>query len=359
MTPVVSHAPAKPISFYSFPSPSSESDPPSFPLGSFRVDSWFSLFLGAMTSAPGPARRCRIPFTLSGESLEGKVRVFGMHARHPHRGLILIHPLGSLGGSMNDGIVSELWRAAQASRSFGAVLAYVLKTGLPGATPVLSLGPCSLALSRYNQRGVGSSPGSVVGSLASKFYLRRTRGDGEKDATDVLRAIEYLVGVIEEESGKSEQPVEICLVGYSYGAALAAQAIDHPNVIKVIGISPPIGNLASFFLPSQQHLQQLLRIKASDKRGRLLVIGSTDQYTTEQELLDFVLLNAVGTSDVTLTVEHHQEPEDDDEALVRRRLSVKEGEQERLLLEVYSRNDHFWGNDAAVMVERCLSFAAK
>ncbi len=234
---------------------------------------------------------------------------------------------------MDDAIVSELWRGAQASRKFGAVLA-------------------------YNQRGVGSSPGSTVGSLISKVVRKvAPKSDGaEKDATDVLRAIEFLVGVIEEEVG-TRKPVEICLIGYSYGAALAAQAINHPNVTTYVGISPPIGNLASLFLPSKEHFRQLLRINASDRRRRLVVIGKQDQYTTDKQLLDFVLLNAL-EGDVALGVEQHQEAEDD-AALVRRWLRLKDGKEERLLLEVYARNDHFWGNDAAAMVERCLAFASE
>lgn len=286
-----------------------------------------------MTDGPAPAKRCRIPFTVTGESLEGKLRVFGRHARHPHRGVIVCHPLSSLGGSMDDAIVSELWRGAQASRKFGAVLA-------------------------YNQRGVGSSPGSTLGSLVSKVVRKvAPKSDGaEKDATDVLRAIEFLVGVIEEEVG-TRKPVEICLIGYSYGAALAAQAINHPKVTTYVGISPPIGNLASLFLPSKEHFRQLLRINASDRRRRLVVIGKQDQYTTDKQLLDFVLLNAL-EGDVALGVEQHQEAEDD-AALVRRWLRLKDGKEERLLLEVYARNDHFWGNDAAAMVERCLAFASE
>ena len=234
---------------------------------------------------------------------------------------------------MNDAIVSELWRSSQASRAFGAVLA-------------------------YNQRGVGSSTGNSFGSLVAKLARRvGPQGDSaEKDATDVLRAIEFLVGVIEEEVGTTK-PVEVTLVGYSYGAALAAQAVDHPNVTTFVGISPPIGNLASFFLPSKEHFRRLLRIKASDGRRRLVVIGALDQYTTEKQLVDFVLLNALD-GDVELSVEQHQETQDDT-ALVRRRLALKDGTQERLLLEVYARNDHFWGNDAAAMVERCLAFASK
>lgn len=291
------------------------------------------LTLTRMTDGPAPAKRCRIPFTVTGDSLEGKLRVFGRHARHPHRGVILCHPLSSLGGSMNDAIVSELWRSSQASRAFGAVLA-------------------------YNQRGVGSSTGNSFGSLVAKLARRvGPQGDSaEKDATDVLRAIEFLVGVIEEEVGTTK-PVEVTLVGYSYGAALAAQAVDHPSVTTFVGISPPIGNLASFFLPSKEHFRRLLRIKASDGRRRLVVIGALDQYTTEKQLVDFVLLNALD-GDVELSVEQHQETQDDT-ALVRRRLALKDGTQERLLLEVYARNDHFWGNDAAAMVERCLAFASK
>lgn len=279
---------------------------------------------------PAPASRCRIPFSVNGESLEGKLRVFGRHARRPHRGVILCHPFSSLGGSMNDAIVSELWRSSQASREFGAVLA-------------------------YNQRGVGSSAGSKFGSLVAK--LRPKSDDSsDRDATDVLRAIEFLVGVLEEEVGR-ETPVEISLMGYSYGAALVAQAVEHAKVRTVVCISPPIGNLASFFLPSKEHFRQLLRMKPSDGRRRLVVMGAHDQYTTEKQLVDFVLLNAL-EGEVELSVEQHQETEDDD-ALVRRRLKLKDGTQERLLLEVYARNDHFWGNDAGAMVERCVGFASE
>ena len=67
-----------------------------------------------MTGAqPEAARSVRIPYSLAGDTLEGKLRVFARHARHPHRGLILLHPLSTLGGSMNDAVLAELWRAGE------------------------------------------------------------------------------------------------------------------------------------------------------------------------------------------------------------------------------------------------------
>jgi alpha/beta superfamily hydrolase len=286
-----------------------------------------------MTGAqPEAARSVRIPYSLT-DTLEGKLRVFGRHARRPHRGLILLHPLSTLGGSMNDAVLTELWRAAQATKAFGAVLA-------------------------YNQRGVGSSGGSNLGSAISRMVHRVTQRDQEKDAIDVFRAIEYMVGVIEEAVGTS-RPVEICLVGYSYGSALACQAIDHKNVVSCIAISPPIGKFASFFLPAREHFLALLQIQPNDQRRRLVVIGNCDQYTTEETLIDFVLLNALKAGEAKLAVDHQAaEEEGDASALVRRRLALKEGVHERLLVEVFDRNDHFWANDLAAMVERVLVFGA-
>jgi len=288
-----------------------------------------------MTGAqPEAARSVRIPYSLAGDTLEGKLRVFARHARHPHRGLILLHPLSTLGGSMNDAVLAELWRAAQATKAFGAVLA-------------------------YNQRGVGSSGGSNLGSAISRMVRRVTQRDQEKDATDVFRAIEYMVGVIEEAVGTS-RPVEICLVGYSYGSALACQAIDHKNVVSCIAISPPIGKFASFFLPAREHFLALLQIQPNDQRRRLVVIGNCDQYTTEETLIDFVLLNALKAGEAKLAVDHQAAAAEggNASALVRRRLSLKEGVHERLAVEVFDRNDHFWANDLAAMVERVLKFGA-
>ena len=153
------------------------------------------------------------------------------------------------------------------------------------------------------------------------------------------------------------KPARIALIGYSYGSSLASQACSHPNVESCVAISPPIGKLASFFLPSQTYFKKLLEIKPNDARRRLVVIGSHDQYTTEESLIDFVLLNSLKSGEAQLAVDQHEAGDED--ALVRRRLALKENGETRLMVEVYARNCHFWGSDMAQMVERCLEFASR
>ena len=78
-------------------------------------------------------------------------------------GLLLVHPYSLLGGSMHDGVVTELFRQAMEGGQFGAVL-------------------------RYNQRGVGLSSGSRL----SLWNLR-----GQEDAADVIELVDFLAGRLE------------------------------------------------------------------------------------------------------------------------------------------------------------------
>jgi alpha/beta superfamily hydrolase len=273
-------------------------------------------------SIPVP-RRYRNNNLLYGENedtieLEGLLRL-RPQAQRPECGVLILHPYSLLGGSMRDPIVTEVLRQAQTNRFFGGVMA-------------------------YNMRGVGASEGNTL--FQTRLGNPFTNQD---DARDVSRVIDYFVDRIQSTTQGGHES-DIVLVGYSNGAALAAQAVAlHPRVVAYVGISPPLGRLASAFLNTKSHCQGMLYPK-SKIVPRLLVIGEHDQYTACAELENMVTLH--GSSAV---LEHG--PDD----VVQRSIRVTQridGENREgcLELQMYRGNDHFWASDGACMVERSLAW---
>lgn len=327
-------------------------------------------------------------------SLEGLVRIVGERAARPHVGLLVLHPYSFLGGSMHDAVVMEVFRQGQACRHFGAVMT-------------------------YNMRGVGRSEGggssSVIGSSLSTMARRvvgtlpflgqrgadesRKSSSREDDARDVEHVIDYLIRAMEQENPAVKDRVQVVLVGYSYGAALAAQAIHHSHVCRYVGISIPIGKLASLFLRSKQYCLEMLLTKEKQDMPRLLVLGKNDQYTTEQQLIDCVLLSLSQRSSSTIEsstlssrssrsktalratnapagepsptqISKHdhkdrsvriQDEVSDIGGIQRRQIRIlgsAGGDQEicEIAVDVFENNDHFWSNDCACMIEHVISW---
>ena len=255
--------------------------------------------------------------------LEGMLRLMGNGAAQPHVGLLVLHPYSLLGGSMHDMVVTEVFRQGQASRSFGAVL-------------------------KYNMRGVGRSDGRR--GLVSRLLGSLPRVSScDYDALDVIHVIDFLIETMEREDPSIQGRATVALVGYSYGACLAAYgAVNHPRVCGYAGISIPIGSVASFFLKSKQYCNDMMDMQRD--MPRLLVLGKNDQYTTEEQLIGCVVERVNSMSRVT-----------DDARDGRRRVcrmkTLPDGEEVcEIQVNIFDMNDHFWGNDCALMIDHVISW---
>jgi len=137
----------------------------------------------------------RITIPGTGVTLEGRFQ-----AGRGVGGVVVAHPHPLYGGTMDNNVV---WTARQA---FGA----------RGASTL-----------RFNFRGVGQSSGAFA------------QGQGEVE--DIRAALEYL---------KGRAPAPYLVVGYSFGAAVAARAfLDGVTGALALLISPPIALMALDFLP--------------------------------------------------------------------------------------------------------------
>jgi alpha/beta superfamily hydrolase len=140
---------------------------------------------------------------LSGQYLERSVVVGELDALY-HRGTreppcAIAAPHPALGGSMLSPVVAELaWALTRAGH------------------PTL----------RFDYRGVGASRG------VSRHGVGSTRiADLQDEVADLHRICEHLLA--------STHMAEICLVGYSFGAAVALEAVEEPRVGRLVLIAPP------------------------------------------------------------------------------------------------------------------------
>lgn len=103
-----------------------------------------------------------------------------------------------------------------------------------------------MAVLRFNFRGVGRSGGEY--------------GEGEKERLDVLAAVAWA-------RGREVPRQRLALVGYSFGAAVAARALDElPSEIAYVGVA----------LPADAHMQGL-RGLTDPRRKVLLIAGGQDE----------------------------------------------------------------------------------
>jgi hypothetical protein len=135
-------------------------------------------------AAPGE----RVTFPSGDLTLEG---VLHKPSTQLYPAAVVCHPHPLYGGEMSNSVVI-------------AVCAALVGSGI--------------AALRFNFRGVGDSEG------------RFADGIGERD--DVLAALAYLRGL------EGVEPAKVCLVGYSFGAAMALEAADE-QVAALVAISPP------------------------------------------------------------------------------------------------------------------------
>ncbi|KAG7674599.1 hypothetical protein NADE_008361 [Nannochloris sp. 'desiccata'] len=243
--------------------------------------------------------------------------------RFPNAGVLIIHPYAGLGGSMNDFVVAELHRQAVASQNFALVM-------------------------RYNQRGVGRSKGR-------RFAFKNLRGD--QDVADVPHMVEFLSTQL--SSPDSSSNARIIVIGYSFGACLAAYALQDPKVAVYIGISFPLGGLTAL-LQTKKGFD--LMCKATNV-PRLLVLGSEDQYTKLAAMEEAM---AAGGG-VRILEEEEEENRNSGGGVCSLAGSPpavvslaeqqqQQGDKKPLLLKVFSANTHFWESDSALMVEYCLGW---
>jgi alpha/beta superfamily hydrolase len=147
------------------------------------------------------------------EQLELKVNDLSLEARFIpgaiDAGAVITHPHPLYGGSMNNNVV---WTAARA------------------------FGERAWSTLRFNFRGVGASTGSYGGGLA--------------EVEDVDAAVAFL---------KSRVPGPCFLVGYSFGASVAARALlQGLDAAGAVFISPPIAFMELTFLPETPGLRLIV-----------------------------------------------------------------------------------------------------
>jgi len=161
---------------------------------------------------------------------------------------------------------------------------------------------------------------------------------GQQDAADVLDMVVFTTDQITGQTNK-----RIIVIGYSFGACLAAQALVHPSIVAFIGISFPLGGL-SFLLRSKDAFN---KVWSASHVPRLLVLGSDDQYTKQKAMQNAmaagggVLLDTINTNSGQI--------------IPPLKTSGKTGPKS-LLLKMFEGNSHFWENDCSLMVEFVLRY---
>jgi alpha/beta superfamily hydrolase len=205
---------------------------------------------------------------------------------------------------------------------------------------------------RYNQRGVGRSKGR-------RFSLKNLRGD--QDVADVPHMVEFLSTQL--SSADSSSTASMIVIGYSFGACLAAYALQDPRIALYVGISFPLGGLAAV-LQTKKGFDLLCK---ATHVPRLLVLGSQDQYT-KLPVMEKAMKAGGG---VQMLEEENEEEKKRRErrhdygslpgsppAVVglTEQQNQQQGREKPLLLKVFSANTHFWESDSALMVEYCLGW---
>jgi len=106
---------------------------------------------------------------------------------------------------------------------------------------------------RFNFRGVGKSTGSF--------------SDGVGEREDVRTALDYL--------GTRFPAVPVCLIGFSFGAAVAFRVgVDDPRVVALVGLGVPVASA------NLEYLRGVLKPK-------LIIQGTLDQFGPRAEVESF------------------------------------------------------------------------
>lgn len=172
------------------------------------------------------------------ERLDLKVGEISLEARFIpgtiDAGAVITHPHPLYGGSMNNNVV---WTAARA------------------------FGERGWSTLRFNFRGVGASTGSYGGGLAEE--------------EDVAAAVAFL---------KSRVPGPCFLVGYSFGASVAARALlQGLDAAGAVFISPPIAFMELTFLPETPGLSLIV---AGDQDDLCPLADLESLFRTRQPAVD-------------------------------------------------------------------------
>eukprot|EP00775_Hariotina_reticulata_P008199 gene8198-8390_t len=112
---------------------------------------------------------------------------------------------------------------------------------------------------RYNMRGAG----------ASKAKWSKASLLGEPDVDDLLAVCQYVTTQLQNA------PVELFMIGYSYGACVAANSLAQvPQVVGYVGIGFPLGGAANLALRSRHHWALL----SDSAIPKLLIHGTQDKF---------------------------------------------------------------------------------
>ncbi|WIA30659.1 hypothetical protein OEZ86_000733 [Tetradesmus obliquus] len=161
-------------------------------------------------------------------------------ARTVLRGVLILHPWAKLGGSMEDPTVITQFRAAIESGLFSHVC-------------------------RYNMRGAGASK------------TKWTKNMWDPDIQDMLLVAQHLLQL-------PNGPKELVVIGYSYGACVAANLMEHvPEVVAYVAIGFPLGGMANLALRSRDHWQHL----ADTPVPKLVVQGTRDKFAPMTTIRDY------------------------------------------------------------------------
>ncbi|KAF6259423.1 Alpha/Beta hydrolase protein [Scenedesmus sp. NREL 46B-D3] len=156
------------------------------------------------------------------------------------RGALILHPWAKLGGCMEDPTVITQFRAAIRSGLFSHVC-------------------------RYNMRGAGASK------------TKWTKNIWDPDVQDMLAVAQHMLQL-------PNGPQELVVIGYSYGACIAAHLMEHlPQVVAYVGIGFPLGGMANLALRSRDHWQHL----ADTAVPKLVVQGTRDKFAPLTTIRDY------------------------------------------------------------------------
>ena len=146
---------------------------------------------------------------------------------------VILHPYPWLGGCMYDHVCDAVFQQLRAHEDVNTVL-------------------------RYNSAGVGHSGGGFPSLL------------GGPECEQLRKVCDFLC------RGLEDPPARLYVVGYSWGACIGASVLDHDGVRGYVGISIPIGYIASLFLRTEK-FWHLCRGSAVPK---LFVHGARDNFTS-------------------------------------------------------------------------------